>query len=871
MVTGALLVLAMFQGVNDPAGPGRARRDRAVAAAVATAPRLDGRLDDPAWTEATPFGDLTQRDPDEGRPGSEPTEIRIVHAGGALYVAIRAFDSRPDLIAAPLSRRDEAVPGDWVGVIIDSYHDRRSAFEFSVNPAGVKRDVFRFNDVEEDPGWNAVWDAATARDERGWTAELRIPVSQLKVTGAERTFGLNVFRRIHRRNELMYWAPLPRNASGVVSLFGTLEGVEGLGGRRPLEVAPYVLATSTLRPAGLANPFERGASGSATMGADLRIGLTSGLTLTAAVNPDFGQVDADPAELNLSGFESFFAERRPFFTEGVDLFQFPLTPWGSNGDNLFYSRRIGRAPQLEADDRGGHVEPAGPARILGAGKLTGRAGAWQVGLLSAVTSASEARVVAGDGTMHEDVVEPATAYLVGRLTREWRGGQTVAGLFGTGMRRSLDEAGADQLRRGAVTLGADLVHRFRNDTWLVRGSLVGSRVHGTPDALVATQRNAVHRFQRPDQDFSAVDSSATSLGGLAGLVQLRKQGGGSWLFGMSGFGRSPGFESNDVGFQRWAGRYVVESGLTRRWLAPTGLFRTASARVGQWGQWTWGGERFDLGMNLNLDATLHSFWNVSFDLWRGMGGLDVDALRGGPGVRWEGNWWSGMSVESDPRSALRFGLSGEAWANSGEPTRGIDLSPRLTWRPSPGQEWGISPGLGLARRYSQFVKRGEVAGRDEYIVGDLRTVTTRLTLRGNVTFSPTLTLQGYAEPFVATGEHRAFHRVGTPGSRDVEERYQTLGEERLLRDGTQVRADLDGDGAADIDLGAPDFSSLSFRSNLVLRWEYRPGSALFLVWQHGREHEDERGGYGIGQSWRELTRADAANVLMVKASFWLGR
>jgi hypothetical protein len=866
MLAAGLLMLTTLQGVNVPPVP--ARTTVARARAVTTAPRLDGRLDEPVWAEAEPITGFIQRQPEEGEAASEPTEVRVIYTGAALFIGVRASDAEAASIAAPLSRRDEYIPADWVAIVIDSWHDRRSAFEFAVNPAGVKRDVYRFNDNEEDPGWNAVWDVATSRDDTGWTAEFRIPVSQLRLTPDASTFGFNVWRRLHRRNELQYWQPVPRSGSGMVSLSGTLEGLGDLTPRKPLEVAPYVLASSTLRPDGLTNPFERGTHSTATAGADLRIGLTSGLTLTAAINPDFGQVDADPAEVNLSAFETFFPERRPFFTEGVDLFQFPLSPW-RGGDQLFYSRRIGRAPQLDANGRGGYVEPVRQTRILGAGKLSGRAGAWQVGMLGAVTAQAEADVIAADHEVHRDVVEPATAYLVGRTARDWRRGQTVLGAFGTAVVRRVDDA-TDGLRSRAVTMGTDLIHRFRHDTWSVRAQLAGSRVQGSPEAIVATQRSSAHWYQRPDQAWVTVDSAATSLEGIAGSLTVGKHAGGAWTWSASAFGRSPGFESNDLGFMRWAGRYVVESGIGRRWLTPTSWFREASVRVGQWGQWTWGGERHNLGFNTNLAATFHNFWTVRANVWRGIGGLDLDQLRGGPALHFTDDDWFGFGVESDPRGAFRFGMDGEAWRWSDDGTYGIDVSPRLTWRPDPRHEWSVAPRLQKGRRGSQLVESGAVNGRDEYVVARLEDVTTSLTLRGNLTFTPTLTLQGYAEPFISSGRHAGFRRVAEPRARTTADRFESVDDRLLARDG-DLWVDFDRDGTGDLGLGSPDFTTVSLRSNLVLRWEYRPGSTLFLVWQHGREHDSAEGGYSLSRGFGDLRTAPATNVLLVKLSYWLGR
>jgi hypothetical protein len=400
---------------------------RAVRAAPA-APRLDGRLDDPAWEAAPRFGGFLQRDPDEGRPASEPTEFRVLYTDDALYVGVRATDSRAAEIAALLTRRDEQSPSDEITLYIDSHHDRLTGYAFSVNAAGVKRDAFLYNDNARDDRWDAVWDARVSVDGEGWTAEFRIPLSQIRFGRAERhTFGFNVSRRLNRLNETQFWRLIPRQASGFVSQFGELTDLTGLRPPRRLELLPYSAATSHSRPAVPGNPFRTGVRRTASAGADFKVGLTSALTLTGTINPDFGQVEADPAVVNLSAFESFFAERRPFFTEGLDLFRFRIADGDGDGseEELFYSRRIGRTPQGRADPRGGFAERVDQSTILGAAKLTGRTrDGWTIGLLAAATDREDARVLAGDGRSLADPVEPATLYGVARVGREFRGGLT---------------------------------------------------------------------------------------------------------------------------------------------------------------------------------------------------------------------------------------------------------------------------------------------------------------------------------------------------------------------------------------------------------------------------------------------------------------
>ena len=466
-----LALLALLQGQSSvPTVSLRNTAPEGVAVATrATAPTLDGRLDDEVWSRATPTGSFRQRDPEEGSPGTERTEVRVLYDDEALFVGIRAFDSRPDQISAPLARRDESPPSDWVGILIDSYYDRRTSFEFVVNPAGVKQDSYHFNDGELDPTWDAIWEVATSRDAEGWTAEFRIPWSQLKFGGSQdRRFGFNIWRKINRTGELQHWKLMPRNGTGDASRYGELTGFTQLNPRRRVEITPYSVLGRSFSSAEAGNPFKTGSAGRATVGADVRYGLTSNLTLSAALNPDFGQVEADPAVVNLSAQETFYPEKRPFFTEGSDAFRFRITasPWSQ--EQFFYTRRIGRAPQLRPDERGGYASSVHETTILGAAKVQGKTpGGWTIGALAALTSEETAAVVNGAGASFRDVIEPRTAYGVARLSRDFRSGRTVVGAFGTLVQRDLPET-VTSLRSGALAAGFEMQHRFGNDRFLAR-------------------------------------------------------------------------------------------------------------------------------------------------------------------------------------------------------------------------------------------------------------------------------------------------------------------------------------------------------------------------------------------------------------------
>ena len=835
-------------------------------------PAVDGRLDDPVWQAATPITDFTQRDPHEGQPGTERTEARIAYTDDALYVAIRAYDSHPEAIVAQLTRRDEESPSDWLAIGIDSYRDRRTAFAFFVNPAGVKRDSYLFDDSNEDYSWDAVWEVATSRDAEGWTAEFRIPFSQLRFPKRdEHQFGFNVYRVIARLNEEQYWRLPPKNQSGMVSRFGDLIGIEGINPPRRVEVMPYAAASGTFDPAEAGNPFQTGRDGRGRTGADMLVGLTSNLTLSATINPDFGQVEADPAVVNLTAFESFFPEKRPFFNEGLDVFRFPIALGDGDGANeqLFYTRRIGRAPQGEADDRGGYAQEVTETTILGAAKLTGKTpSGWTVGLLSALTAEERADVVDAAGTRFSDPVEPRSLYSVGRLARDFRNGLTQIGVFATAMDRSLPR-GLDDLRRSAYAGGLKWSHRFRHDTYSIQGWLVGTTVRGSPEAIDNTQRSSARYFQRPDHDYVTYDPTRTSLSGFAGQFVFNKHAGGNWRFGVGADTRSPGFEVNDIGYQRDADRSIQFTWINRRWLQPGKVFRRLNINFNQWYGWTYGWDRLALGGNVNLNYTLLNYWGGYLGLNREWDGIATGALRGGPAFIRPGgtNGWGGFY--SDDRKAFRLGLNGSFWRGDENAGWYYGFGPDIAWRPASNVDLSVSPNLSRNVDRWQYLDTQDALGSTHYLFGELEQTTVNLTVRGNATFTPELSLQVYAQPFVASGDFTGFKRVSDPRAARFADRFEVFEADRLMVQTGEVGVDLDRDGQVDLDLGNPDFSYLSFRSNVVLRWEYLLGSTLFLVWQHGRSYDNHDGTFNLGSSLDQLFRSDARNTFVVKLNYWL--
>jgi hypothetical protein len=854
---------------GDPPGSSRARLVMPAVRIQGEAPRIDGILDDEAWKLASVATDFVQVEPQEGRPATERTEVRVLYGHDALYVAFRAFDSSPDSIAAQLTRRDQGSFSDLVHVLIDSYFDRRTAFHFAVNPLGVKHDFYRYNDTQEDSSWDAVWEAAARIDDKGWTAEMRIPYSQLRFGNQDpQTWGINFGRDIARRNETSLWAPIRQSDAAVVSMSGELRGLSGLGSPRRIELRPFSMTRLSRSPAEEGNPFYRPNDLFASAGLDLKYGVTNDLTLDVTVNPDFGQVEADPARVNLTAFETFYPEQRPFFIEGAGIYNFGIGMGDGDmgSESLFYSRRIGRPPQGRADPRGGHAQAPDLTTILGAWKLSGKTqGGWSIGLLHAVTAEETARIATGDGDRLEDPVEPFTNYSVARLQRDFREGRSAFGFIGTATNRHKDVADDLLLRSGAYAGGFDARHRFGQEgRFLVDGYLLGSHVRGSPEAISLTQRSPSRYLQRPDADHLDFDPGKTSMTGWAGNVGLFKMGGDHWRWGTMALAKSPGFEANDLGYQREADLVLHAAFLGYNQHNPSKRLRRWSVSTNAWHGWSFGGEQLALGANVNGSFTLPNYWGGHGGVNRDWGAFSDGALRGGPLLRREAatNGWFG--VFSDERKSVRANWSNN-WSRASESgSWSANTSLNLRWRPSGRASVNLGPFLNLNVSDAQWVQRIE-ARESHYVFGHLDQKTLGLTGRMDLTFLPDLTLQLYAQPFVSAGKYTDFKQVADPRARSYQDRFDPV--EATLVNG-EYQADLTGDGVVKR-FRNPDFNVRQFRSTAVLRWEYRPGSLLYLVWSQGRNHFTQDPRFQIGESLGDLFRQDAENVLMLKVSYWI--
>ncbi|HEX2187912.1 MAG TPA: DUF5916 domain-containing protein [Longimicrobiaceae bacterium] len=856
-------------------------------------PSVDGRLDDPVWTGAGPARGFVQYAPSAGAPATHDTEVRVAYDDQAVYVAVRMYDPHPDSIVGQLARRDADVHSDWALIGFDSYHDRRTGFAFAVNPRGVKQDIFLFDDTGSDIGWNAVWDAAARVDSAGWTAEFRIPLSQLRYSARDldaggRVWGFNVKRVVARSREESFWAPILPNSAGVVSRFGELRGIGALPSPRSLEVLPYSVAQLTRAPEDPGNPFYARNDPGAGVGADIKYGINSSLTLTATLNPDFGQVEADPSQVNLSAYETFFPEQRPFFVEGSDIFRFGLGAGDGDfgSEALFYSRRIGRAPQGVDDRIPGDAEFSQvpeASNILAAAKVTGRTrSGWSLGFMDAVTGREQARYLDPfTGQRVSTAVEPLTNYGVARVIRAFGQGERAVGGIVTAVNRDLrDGDSLGFLRSAAYAGGLDARTRYGGGNYEVRGWVLGSAVRGDSAAMWRTQRSSTRYFQRPDAGHLELDPARESLLGWAASVETYKMGGGNWRWATVLNARSPGFETNDLGYQRDADQVLWAGNLGYRQSTSGPRFRSWNVNLNGWTGYTFGGERTSLGGNANGSLRLLSFWgaNGGFGFERPV--VSTRALRGGPSLETPASYNAWAGVSSDSRRSLYGSLNASAGWDAEEDGYGWNVNTSLTWRASTRSDLSLQPSYSRSLNTWQFVDSDALDGGPHYVFARMEQSTASLTARLSYTFTPDLSLQLYAQPFLGAGDAGGFREVAlADGGRRVvasdgfSGRFRPLGPATLADD--EYRADTDGDGVANVTFTNPDFNLKEFRSNAVLRWEYRPGSTLFVVWSQGREDFDRDGRFGLMRDTRRLFGMDDAfpvrstNVLLVKVNYWL--
>ncbi len=819
----------------------------ATAVRVAHTPVIDGRGDEGVWTTAPRYSGFLMFQPKVDSAPRFKTEFQAAYDEKNLYVFVRMFDPHPDSIMHALTRRDVRGPSDQIKILVDSYNDKRTGYEFAVNPDGVKRDYAISNDGNEDESWNGIWDVGTAVDSLGWTAEFRIPLSQLRYAGREdHVFGFGVWRDLERYNERFAWPPYSPTRNGLASQLGSLTGLAGITNARRLEITPYAVTKNVQRTL----PNARfGRDGQVTIGGDLKFGITPNITLDATVNPDFGQVEADPAVVNLTAFETFFEERRPFFVEGTGLYQFQLNCYivvdCQTNEGLFYSRRIGRSPSLGGlygDESTPNATP-----IAGATKLTGRTrSGLSFGLLDAVTP----RVQGGQ----DRTVEPGTNYAVLSAQQDLRGGEAGVSVLATAVNRSLDQVTRPYLHHDAYAAGTSFRNRFHQGQYELSGQLTASRISGSRDVIYRTQTNGVHYYQQPGDDL-AVDSNRTSLFGHAEQLKFGKYGGGITRFETSVVRQSAGFDVNDIGYLRRADILDWSTWAALSFRTARGIYRWAQLNGNHWEHWNTSGTRLENAVNFNGHMGLNNNWDVHLgSTFAGLTESYCDrCTRGGPLLRdSRGIYpWGGINTDSRKR------VSGGMWVNlrytdEGK-TTGTSLSPYVTFRLSPRVQANVGAGVSNDHNNTQwFGNFTDLTGDTHYAFAHLHQRTVSMSTRINYTMTPTLTFEFYGQPFVATGTYSDVREISaTPDAAKYADRFRAY----TPPDGSEL-----------------EFRYRQLRTNAVVRWEYRPGSTLFLVWAHGREdYANEHPEQSWMRDYREIFKLHPDNTFLIKAAYWLNR
>jgi hypothetical protein len=867
-------------GSLAPVSPAISLATQVLAVRLDEPVKLDGALDERVWHRPS-VAPLVQNDPDNGAQPRQATDWWVAYDNEALYIAARLHDTSPDSIVCNLGRRDTYPASDWIYINLDTFNDDRTGYSLSINPAGVINDSVLYNGGWNDDSWDGVWDCAARIDDLGWSAELRIPFSQLSFPKRnEQTWGINFSRRISRYQERDELFHTPRGESGYMRRFPDLVGLNGICPGQPLEVLGYAVGSSRSMEVDGDDPFRDDTEFAGNLGADFKLCLSSNLMANGTVNPDFGQVEVDPAVVNLSANETYYSERRPFFVKDANTWRFGQEGTNNNWNfswsepQFLYSRRIGRAPTLRLSGYD-YADVPTPTTILGAGKLSGNIGETTVGLLTAVTAREFAELQTGS-ERSSALAEPLSDYSVLRVRRARTDGQRGIGLLATHTWRDLsDENARAQLTRQAITGGIDGWTMLDDDEmWALKAYLGASHVTGEASAIERIQRSPVHYFQRPDVQHLGVDPTRTSLDGWVGRAALNKESGNYYL--NSAFGViSPGFEINDVGYQSRSDAINWSGTVGYRWLEPTRIARDRGAYLCTYRTWDYAGEPDDLGYFLFADATLANYWNVSGAAFYAGDRLSNRYTRGGPKMLLPGQHSLDLDLSTDYRKPIivEGGVSGSRGV---EGSRTADAYCHLHIRPMPSFALEIGPAYSWSDDRTAWVTRVtdplmSATYGTRYIYSDMEYRELSMTTRVDWTFTPKMTLQAYIQPLFATGHYTGFREFARASAYEFNQ-FGRDNSSTIAHDpgADTFTVDPDGDGPAEsFTFANPDFNIKSLKVNAVFRWEYTPGSTLYFVWTHGKQDYQDPGHLDFGRDAKSLWDASAENIVLVKVTKWL--
>lgn len=836
---------------------------------VTPKPVIDGRLDDECWKHGNWAGDYHQFIPNEGAKATYPTVHNIQYDDKYLYIAFRAYDPEPDKIHRYAGVRDEIV-GDMVGVNFDSYRDYRTGFEFTITAWGQKVDLVLFNPINWDFNWNAVWKGKVGMEDSAWVAEIEVPFSQLRYSNQhEQVWGMHTWRWIDRLQEESNWEQQSKTGPGMLYNYGELRGISGLKKSRRLELQPFVLGDLKTMKAEPGSPYSsNGRKWSGNAGLDAKIGVSSNFTVDLTVNPDFGQVESDPSVMNLTAFETFYEEKRPFFLEGLTIFDYQF-----DGQSLFYSRRIGHSPSLSLNPGDGFfAKNPDMTTILSAAKFSGTTSSGlSIGLIQSVTANEYARVTDPEGNETKYKVEPLTNYLVARVQKGYNAGNTIVGGMLTSVNRFLNDGELDFLPSDAYTGGLDLLHHWKNKEFFINAKMIGSYVRGSEEAITALQESSARYFQRPGADYVDYDITRTSLSGLGGKIQIGKGAGGYWKYSTSLAWLTPGLELNDLGYLRTADEIENSNEVTYLITKPVSILRTFDVTLEQRNSWNFGGTYLGSDAELDMSAEFKNQWKLGLDLAYHSKDTDTRLLRGGYDFLMPANFEIGARLRTDASKkyigTLNFDYE-KAGNNSAE---SFSVRPGLSVRPFSMLKISLQASYEKNRDELQYVATRHLDPffGTRYILGTIDQQTLGLTFRVDLNLTPEFSIQYYGNPFVSKGTYTDLKRVINPQAREYGDRFETY-RNALLINGVYVLSDMDNGGSlpAIYTVNNPDFDFYQFRSNLVAKWEYRLGSFIYLVWSSERTGSTGDSGTSMGDSFKQLFDLFPNNIFLIKLNYW---
>jgi hypothetical protein len=836
------------------------------------APVIDGKLDDPAWQSLEWEKGFVQHEPYEGKDPSQETGFKILYDDNNIYVVFRAFDTNPDSIDSRLSRKDN-IQSDYVGIQLDSYFDQRTAFTFMVSASGVKMDGIFSNDGEnEDFTWDPIWFVKTSIDGEGWVAEMKIPLSQLRFDKEEnQLWGLQVGRFLFRKQELSLWQPIPRDAPGWVHQFGELKGITGIIPRRQIEIAPYAVAGTERFEKESGNPFATGKLNKFNAGVDGKIGITNNMIIDFTLNPDFGQVEADPSQVNLTAYEIFFEEKRPFFIEGKNIFNYPLNFFDGDdlgSENLFYSRRIGRNPQLDPElGEGEYADVPTRTSIIGAAKLTGKTkNGLSIGILESITAREKAEIDYESDRRFE-TVEPLTNYSITRIQKDFNKGNTLLGGVFTTTNRFIEDPTLDFLHTSAYTGGIDFTHNWKERTYSLMVKTYFSNVRGSQESLIRSQESSARYFQRPDNDYAKLDSGRTSLSGHGGTIGIGKFANGHLRYAGFIYWKSPGLELNDIGFMPGADQIMQVFWTGYRIWEPFSIFRELNINFNQWTIFDFGGNLNHKGGNININTQFKNYWFLSTGINPEFKGLSNSMLRGGPSIIIPGAISTWLDISSDQRKKFNYEVfTNQSWGSE-QSSRNHSYGIFLTYRPIDALDISLSPSLDMTSRNLQYVDTRVLDPDNQFIFATLDQKTLRLSLRLNFNITPNLTLQYWGQPFISVGKYDNFKKITDTHAEDYTDRYYIFTDEEFKWNDSINSYQITDIPDFKYPIENPDFHIKEFKSNFVARWEFKPGSTLYFVWSQGRDRDNPNGEFDLKQDICDMFDIHPHDIFLIKFSY----